>query len=139
MIIRSLEVSGSFRYLWLKRVIGVDLSRHCARCLVGSYSKSVDRRTKSVEDLPLEDGVWYLCGVSEPYVWSNNFHLAFEADGDSSIEVSENGVSVSIEGARALPISEEFIDESDPRASVKSYRTCRNWQLANFLRLSGRA
>lgn len=131
--IKTLDVNAPFRYLWLKRVIGVDLSVHCARCLVGKYMDNISPRNPHTIDIQLDDGIYYLCGVSMPYNWAKNFHLAFEYAEGSRIEYASNGISVVIENARALPISESYIDQSDPNAWKKEFRTCRNWQFAHFL------
>lgn len=133
MRIVTLEVSAPFRYLWLKEVRGVDLSVHCAKCLLGTYSKAVSSRTEYVEDVPLKDCVHYLCGVSKPYNWSKNFHLAFRPCEGSIVVYSSNGVSVVVQDAERLPIDESWVDESDPNSKKKPYRTCRNWQFANYL------
>lgn len=121
-------------YIWLKNVQGINLRNHCAKCLVGHYSKDVNKYTKHIKDLHLHDGVWYLCGVSIPYNWNNNFHLAFEYCKGSSIEYSNNGISVLIRNAKRLPISEKYIDHNDPNSNRKEFYTCRNWQFAHYLK-----
>jgi hypothetical protein len=133
MRIKTLEVSAPFKYLWLKHVTGVDLSVHCARCLKGRYSKAVNAETKFAENIELGEGVWYLCGVSAPYRWGNNFHLAACHCPGGSVEVERNGVRVVLEDAELLPISPGFIDSSDPNAGRREFATCRNWQFANWL------
>ena len=131
--IKTLDVNAPFRYLWLKRVNGVDLSVHCARCLKGQYMDNISPRNPHHPEIELDNGVYYLCGVSLPYVWEKNFHVAFEYSEGEHVECSYNGISVVIENAKALPISEEFIDQTDPNAWRKEYRTCRNWQFAHYL------
>lgn len=131
--IENFNVSKPFMYIWLKNVVAVNLNYHCAKSLVGNYSVDVNKNTKSISNLPLENGVWYLCGVSMPYNWNNNFHLAFEYKEGSSIEYSNNGISVTIRNAVSLPISSEYIDESDINANRQEYYTCRNWQFAHYL------
>ncbi len=133
MKITVFENSGSWRYLWFKHINGVDLSQHCARCLKGEYNNAISPRVKELHDLPLESGIWYLCGVALPYVWANNFHLAFHDCPGSHVSVDRLGIHVEIEDAEALPISEEFLHQDDPHIRLKAYRTCRNWQFANWL------
>ena len=130
--IKKLTTSANFRYLWLKTVEGVKLSEHCAKCLVGSYEKGIGSTTKELTDLALGGDIYYLCGVSTPYKWENNFHLAFAKEEGSTVEYESNGISVVIENARRLPISTEYIDEADPNAGKKQYSTCRNWQFAHY-------
>lgn len=130
--IQSIKVSKPFRYLWLKSVVDVDLSQHCAKCLIGKYSKAVNNTSSYFENIQLENGVYYLCGVSIPYNWNNNFHLAFEYKQGSSIHYSNNGIEIIIENAVALPISTEYIDADDPNYNKKAFYTCRNWQFAHY-------
>lgn len=132
MIIRSIMVKGDFKYLWLKSVEDVDLSKHCARCLSGVYDDRVNAKLKEAHDLELDGDVYYLCGVSRPYKWENNFHLAFRRKNSSNIECSDNGVSVVIEGAERLPIDDKYNNPSDSHYRTESYSTCRNWQFANY-------
>lgn len=132
--IKTLDVNAPFRYLWLKRVTGVDLSVHCARCLLGKYMDNISPRNPHTTDIQLDNGVYYLCGVSLPYVWEKNFHIAFEYSEGSRIEYANNGISVVIENAAALPISESYIDRTDPHAWKKEFRTCRNWQFAHYIK-----
>lgn len=139
MRISALTVTGSFKYLWLKHVTGVDLSKHCARCLRGTYSEDVGPHVAELSDLHLADGVWYLCGVSQPYRWSLNFHLAFHDCPGSTVEVCRNGVSIVIEDAEALPISPSNIDPTDPNVDRREFFTCRNWQFAHWLSGAGRS
>ena len=37
MRIKNMTVTSTFKYLWLKTVTDVDLSQHCAKCLIGEY------------------------------------------------------------------------------------------------------
>lgn len=131
--IKTLDVNAPFRYLWLKRVTGVDLSVHCARCLKGQYMDNINPRNPHTTYIQLANGIYYLCGVSLPYNWAKNFHIAFEYSEGSRIEYAKNGISVVIENAVELPISESYIDQTDPNAWKKEYRTCRNWQFAHYL------
>lgn len=132
--IKTLDVNAPFRYLWLKRVSGVDLSVHCARCLLGKYMDNISPHNPHTTDIQLDNGVYYLCGVSLPYVWEKNFHIAFEYSEGSRIEYANNGISVVIENAVALPISESYIDRTDRNAWKKEFRTCRNWQFAHYIK-----
>lgn len=133
IIVKDLTVAKPFMYIWLKRVTGVDLDQHCARCLLGSYHPAINNQIKHIPSLELEDGVWYLCGVSKPYRWKNNFHLAFEYSAGSEISYSSNGISLTIENAKQLPINEEYVNPQNVHCSQKEYYTCRNWQFANYL------
>lgn len=132
MVIKSIEVKRPFRYLWLKSVRDVDLSLHCARCLIGDYDGRINNRLREAHDIELDEDVYYLCGVSEPYRWENNFHLAFSRKDGSTIDYSSNGVTVRIDGAERLPIDAKYNNPADMHYRTKSYCTCRNWQFANY-------
>lgn len=138
IVIRNLEVTSKFKYLWLKKVNGVDLSVHCARCLLGEYDNRVNARTKSLKNIELLGDVYYLCGVSAPYIWANNFHLAFRLANGEKFTAERNGVKISVENAEIIDFSENDIDMTLPQAKKKEFYTCRNWQFANkILRRSG--
>ncbi len=131
--IKRMNVTKPFKYLWLKKVEDIDLSVHCAKCLVGQYINAVNTKQKDYEDIELEDGIYYLCGVALPYKWDNNFHLAFKYSEGNSITYENNGISIVIQNAIQLPIDEKYIDITDKHAHLKTYRTCRNWQFAHYL------
>ena len=133
MIIKEITVNGNFKYLWLKTVKDVDLSQHCARCLIGDYDNRINNGTKEEHDIKLNDGdIYYLCGVAFPYKWGNNFHLAFRYKDGSNIEYSNNGITVKIEDAERLPIDSKYNNPLDKHIHTKAYCTCRNWQFANY-------
>lgn len=132
MIIKSIEVEGTFKYLWLKSVRDVDLSRHCARCLIGDYDGRINSRLTEAHDIELSEDVYCLCGVSSPCKWENNFHLAFRRKDGSAIDYSSNGVTVRIEGAERLPIDAKHNNPADRHCRTKSYCTCGNRQFANY-------
>lgn len=134
--IKSISVNGSFKYLWLKYVNGVNLSEHCAKCLLGSYSKKVSAQLKKESNISLNEypaAVYYLCGVSSPYKWANNFHLAFKEEEGSTITLSKNGIDIVIENAAEIKFSSDDIDKSDLHINNAAYATCRNWQFAHHL------
>lgn len=131
--IKNMSVIKPFKYLWLKKVENIDLSVHCAKCLVGEYINAINNRQQSFADIELQDGIYYLCGVAIPYNWDNNFHLAFKYSKGSQITYENNGISVIIHNAIQLPIDEKYIDTTHNKAHLKTYRTCRNWQFAHYL------
>lgn len=131
--IKGMTVTKPFKYLWLKHITGIDLSVHCAKCLKGEYISRINNRITTEKDICLQDGIYYLCGVSLPYVWDNNFHLAFAYSQGETIDYCSNGIHILIKNARALPISTEYIDWGNPKAKSKAYNTCRNWQFAHYL------
>lgn len=136
MNIKLLNVQSNFRYLWLKKIHDVDLSKHCANCLIGEYDNRIKKEVKIYENLHLSDNIYYLCGVAYPFKWENNFHFAFKPKVGSIAQISYNGITIIVEDAEQLPIDEKYIDWQLPKAKFKSYHTCRNWQFANFLKSS---
>lgn len=134
ILISDLEVKSNFKYIWLKKVTGVDLNVHCARCLIGEYDERINSETKKAENLYLDNGIYYLCGVSDPYVWGNNFHLAFRNRNGENIDFSKHGISIKIKDAEILPIDIKYVDDTLPFSRLASFYSCRNWQFANFFK-----
>lgn len=132
MKIKKVQISAEFRYLWLKTVKGVDLTQHCAKCLIGEYDTRINATMKEAADIELQNEVYYLCGVAYPFVWVKNFHLAFMPAEGQNLRYESNGIMIEIEGAAQLPISEDYVDYTYPKAYLKSYRTCRNYQFAHW-------
>jgi hypothetical protein len=124
------QVSG-WRFLWLKYVSGFDHRQHCARCLVGPYSKRVTRTMRLNERFVLDEHpepeYFYLCGVAERGGWSANLHLAFVKGQPTDIASvnASTGATFSVSGARALDIP-ELARGFDERPL--SFTTCRNWR-----------
>ena len=124
------KVERKFSSLWLKRVDDVNLNKHCIECLVGSRFP-IQQERGATASLPAP-GIYYLCGVTYPYVWENNFHLAFEYEEGGRFIVGSKGLVVAIKNARVLPITPDYIDRNLPQALDPKFNTCRNWQFANY-------
>lgn len=134
IIIDNIKIDQILKYFWLKNVKDVDLNQHCAKCLIGEYNKKINAFEKEFSNIQLENGVYYLCGVSYPFIYDNNFHLAFKYSENSNIEIQRNDVSIYMKNAVELPINAEHIDLTHSKAKFKSYYTCRNWQFANYFK-----
>lgn len=140
--IASIEISAPFRYLWLKYITGANLNHHCAKGLLGSYSKRISPRTGKEEGIILSEHpakILYLCGVSSPYRWEKNFHLAFLPEQGAHIEYESNGIAITI--ANAERIHFEAYNAKDRSQSEHrdkaAYHTCRNWICANYCMENG--
>lgn len=133
MNITKMNVNGDFNYLWLKSVEDVDLMKHCANCLTGDFVKEIKASTKHLENFPLDNKIYYLCGVARPWNWNDNFHLAFMPSPGNVLIFEDKGITITIHDAKALPINTASINHDHPKAKFKTYHTCRNWQFANFL------
>lgn len=140
---RTLVVHEPFRYLWLKYVTGTNLNRHCAQCLKGEYSERIPTEPGIYRDIALDEQpakILYLCGVSKPYNWNRNFHLPMIAAEGESFRHSHLWITVEVLNARPLPIETKAMHEiAHPKLGDRKYHTCRNWQFANFLELTGLA
>lgn len=134
--ITKLNITGSYRYVWLKYVDGFNLLEHCAKSLVGNYSKQVNSKTAAYQNLVLdehESKVFYLCAVSEPYEYDRNIHIAFVHKKGASFTFKDGNVEIEVHNAIRLPFGVYSIDKKDPLALRREYATCRNWQFAHEL------
>jgi hypothetical protein len=119
-----------FKYLWLKTVTGFDSSVHCARCLVGKYSSEF--RPKMVVNSAVgqkykEGTVLYFCGVSTPYIWANNLHIAgVVTEGSKFQTFAYNGDYLFINNFERFEFNDRLAKSQFPKLS-KEYLTCRNF------------
>jgi hypothetical protein len=128
-----------FRYLWAKAVKGFNPAKHCAQCLVGPYEKRFGLRMP-VNDVVQLDGyaigdLIYFCGVSAPYRWERNAHLAVRVTGDAFDSASiklYTGAELTVTGAVAVPFTADKAAEAHPGRG-KDYLTCRNFQFGAFV------
>ena len=131
----------NYKYLWLKYIESVDLSQHCQNTFVGLSSRKFGTRFIANARAPLEFNdirlneiiepkAYYLCGVSDPYYWDHNFHLAFIPQKGNRLIKSGRGLELSILDAVEVKITPNFIDFRHPAAKDRDYATCRNWQFA---------
>ncbi len=132
--IHQLHITAPFRYLWLKSVTGIDLSVHCAKCLLGQYDERISNTITELRDLELAPApYYYFCGVSMPYKWSNNFHLAFREKPGAVLEVNRLGVHIILHNAEEIRFGWQDVPADAPHRHNKAYYTCRNWQFAHWL------
>ncbi|MGH7717147.1 MAG: hypothetical protein ACREML_14275 [Vulcanimicrobiaceae bacterium] len=106
-------------------------AQHCAQCLIGEYvdafgTKMPDGQVSQVE---LAEGEFlYLCGVSQPYRWPLNFHLALRPVEDGFAQGKlYTGDALLVTGAEAVPIAPDGAIAAFPGRG-KEYLTCRNFQ-----------
>lgn len=124
-----------WRHLWAKHVTGFVPSRHCAGCLKGSYEERFGR------DMRVNDMIWldrspgdiiYFCGVSTPYDWANNLHLAVRVTGktqDLARLETYTGDELTVVGAAAIPFDNTTARLRYPDRG-REFLTCRNFQFA---------
>lgn len=136
-VIEKIEVKARFRFLWLKYVDSVDLNQHCAKCLLGEFSKKISNQITLQENIALDEVIpkyYYLCGVSLPYRWIKNFHLAFKYKEGSTLEIDENGISLIIKDAELVRILPYDMRKRKHSKIVRpEFNTCRNWWFANSI------
>jgi hypothetical protein len=130
------EVHDHYRFLWMKRVTGVDLAQHCQACLLGDWQRGVGPELSTLR-LDLAPGVYYLCGVTEPYRWARNAHLAVEWSQGSRELHEVEGLTCRLANFRRIRFGEGDIAPDDPNRGRKEFRTCRNWQFAHHLQRRG--
>lgn len=125
----------NFRFLWLKYVAGFDLSVHCARCLVGTYSSHFSKHGKvkrlvgaRLNEAPAQ--FYYLCGVTEPYRWKDNLHVAFRYKPGSVLQYDDGKTGIVIEDAERIEIRKLPDYHLEPHGYDRNYHTCRNWRFA---------
>jgi len=123
---------GSF---WAKYVEGFNNAKHCEPCLIGTRCRDVNKDIQTNTDiiLPLKEGeILYICGVTYPYVWKNNFHLVVKGkDGASAAGDTFNGVHISVTDAEKV-----YFDDAPAKANYQhlgySFYTCRNFQFGVY-------
>lgn len=141
--IEEIRISAPFRYLWLKYVTGIDLNAHCAECLMGDDSQLVSPTLGwEGHGLTLDEyqgEIFYLCGVSKPYNWDRNFHLAFRLAPGEGFAFEEQGVSLTMVNAERINF--EAFDarnrSTSPNRTKPVFNTCRNWIFANHAQQNG--
>ena len=131
---RSDQVQG-FRYLWMKRVWDFRPSQCCAQCLTGPYVEGIGPDMGPVElRIPAEEGeVFYLCGVSKPYDYALNLHLALRAKpGASALIDSYRGDRFEVLDAEGVPFDDTAVHRGFPEASIRQAK-CRCYQFGAHL------
>lgn len=120
-----------FRHLWLKTVRGFNDKDHCAKCLLGEYSKLflTTMPTGEAIQLPFQQGeTVYFCGVAIPFNWSNNLHIAGTVKEGCKITLPlHNGSMIAIDGIERIDILPDAALRLYPERS-KAFLTCRNFQ-----------
>lgn len=127
------KING-FRYLWLKEVKAFNPEFHCAMSLVGSYNKSFSPKmpanTEIEADYP-EGALLYFCGVTTPYKWNDNFHLAGSVKSGESLSITTHlGDELIVKGLELIYFDDKAARRNHPNLSAK-FLTCRNFQFGS--------
>ena len=122
---------GRSGYVDMKRRIRKIAAFRGNRVYYGTLHKS-----SAVVDIDVKQNpaakAYYLCGLSEGFVWELNTHVAFVPDRNSEIHIENDRIKLDITNARRI----HFWDyvPNPPGNFTKSQRTCRNWIFANYLK-----
>ncbi|MEV0438440.1 hypothetical protein AB0I84_11070 [Streptomyces spectabilis] len=136
-----IESRDRYQIMWLAGIRHVALGQHCLRSFGQPDRPRVNpARRNQLLELPTQNPplAWYLCALPQPWDWSKNAHLAFEAapgeqwDGPALVP----GLFVRLNNARPIiGWGEHSIPPEEPLRRSIRYRTCRNWQFAWWLRI----
>lgn len=137
--ISTIVKSNAVSFLWLKGVDAFDPSCHCARCLVGRYSKIFPYGKQAAgkkfggHEIVTPDQILYLCGVTWRY--ENNLHVPMRAtNSDAVIEIETQDFIVHITGAERIDFP--ALDEGYEDLPVE-FTSCRNYQFGVHARTAG--
>jgi len=127
---RNKKIYG-YSSLWAKYVTGFDSTKHCIGCLKGKRCEIMTREIPPNEDIkiPLKEGeIYYICGVTYPYVLKNNFHFVLRGkEGGYAEREDYKGDKWEIEGAERVYFDDKAAREKYPNLGYKFLR-CRNFQ-----------
>lgn len=135
-----LEIKKKCNFFWLRAITGVDITQCCAKCFIGEKDNRVYygtlHKSKALVDIDIKQNpramAYYLCGLSDGFVWAMNTHVAFVPDKNSEIHIETDRYTLDISNARRI----NFWDyvPNPPGMFTKQQRACRNWIFANYLK-----
>lgn len=135
-----LEIRKKCNFFWLRDIRDVDITQCCAKCFIGGKDNRVYygtlHQSHAVIDIDVKQHpaakAYYLCGLSEGFVWALNTHVAFVPDPKSTVRVENDRIKLEITNARRI----NFWDytPNPPGYYTHQQRTCRNWIFANYLK-----
>jgi hypothetical protein len=124
-----------FSSFWGKYVDGFDNTKHCEPCLIGTRNYDINKNMPTNTDviIPLKEGqIIYICGVTYPYVWKDNFHLVVMGkEGSSAENQTFNGAIVKAQDAEQITFNDEPARAKYQHLGYKFY-TCRNFQFGVY-------
>lgn len=135
-----LEITKRCNFFWLRAIEDVDISQCCAKCFIGPKDNRVYygtlHKSEALVDIDIRQypkvKAYYLCGLSDGFVWELNTHVAFVPERNSGIHIVTDRYKLDITNARRI----NFWDyvPNPPGVFTKQQRTCRNWIFANYLK-----
>lgn len=135
-----LEIKKKCNFFWLRDIRAVDISQCCAKCFIGGKDNRVYcgtlNKSKAVVDIIVNQHpkakAYYLCGLSNGYVWALNTHVAFVPDADSEIHIENDRIKLDITNARRV-VFWDYVPNPEGFYTQRQ-RTCRNWIFANYIK-----
>jgi hypothetical protein len=122
--------------IWLKYLTGTNLDQHCINSLHGPRHPHPTPQLQTPLHLTLHpDEHIYLCGVSQPYVHTHNFHLlATHKPGHTETHTHKpSNTTFTLTNLKHIPITPRWINPTHPKNKDWHYNTCRNWWAAWYL------
>lgn len=135
-----LEIRKKCNFFWLRDIRDVDISQCCAKCFIGEKDNRVYygtlHKSQAVVELNVRQSphakAYYLCGLSDGFVWELNTHVAFVPDKNSEIHIENDRIKLDITNARRI-LFWDYVP-TPPGIYTKQQRTCRNWIFANYVK-----
>lgn len=140
-ITMSLTRRDQFSSIWLKGVRAVDLDQHCLPSLIGNRYAMPQLKGARFESITLElalapgELALYLCGVTAPYRWEDNAHLAIVPSPGAKWHGPASVPGLTVTLIDAEPIfgwGEHDVDREHKNYPDRLWRTCRNLQFASW-------
>jgi hypothetical protein len=137
----NLVVKRPSEFFWLKKIQGSDISKCCAKSLIGQtdnriFEATAKGRSPTAVEIDLipeaKYKAYYICGLSKNYRWEDNTHVAFVPDESCSVLVDNEQVTLRISNAREIKF-QTYVPRPQGEYTQKQ-RTCRNWIFANYLK-----
>lgn len=135
-----LEIKKKCNFFWLRAIRDVNINECCAKCFIGEKDNRVYYGTLHKSEAVIDINVWqydgikayYLCGLSDGFVWALNTHVAFVPEYGSEIVIDNDRINLVITNARRI----HFWDytPNPPGRFSEQQRKCRNWIFANYIK-----
>ena len=135
-----LEIRKKCNFFWLRDIRDVDISQCCAKCFIGAKDNRVYygtlHKSRAVVELDVIQHpaakAYYLCGLSDGFVWELNTHVAFVPDSNSEVHVDNDRLKLDITNARRIYFW-DYVPE--PLGNfTNQQRHCRNWIFAHYVK-----
>lgn len=107
-----LEILKKCNFFWLRDIRNVDISQCCAKCFIGDKDNRVYygtlHKSNAVVDIIVKQHphakAYYLCGLSDGFVWELNTLVAFVPERNSEVRLKNDRIKLHITNARPHPL-----------------------------------